>query len=358
MSQQNIVFKDLRSEVYQYFDDRNISRKANTTMFAKFMLNGFVVVALYLALLFAELPTSLNLVILLFLLPLFLTYFMINSLHDMMHGSYSHKGWVKEYVSYLLDLMGPSSFIWKTKHNLSHHYHTNHAALDNDLNVSVLIRLSPHQKYHGFHAYQHLYISFIYCLQCFFWFFISDLRNVIQGVVAGKKIQGLTKKEILIFSVNKVLHLTLGIGIPAMIFGWSIAVQAYFACYFVTGFILAIIFQVAHIFEGSHFHNIEKFASTDEWATYQVMSSCVFSVRSPWTNFTLGGLNMQVVHHLFPEISHAHYPAIYPIIEKHCLKHQVPLKCFKNFYAALSSHYKMLSLLGQRTSFENKVHAL
>lgn len=39
---------------------------------------------------------------------------------------------------------------------------------------------------------------------------------------------------------------------------------------------------------------------------------------------------MQVVHHLFPNICHTHYPAIAPIVMDTCREFGIPYKVFPN----------------------------
>jgi fatty acid desaturase len=46
------------------------------------------------------------------------------------------------------------------------------------------------------------------------------------------------------------------------------------------------------------------------WAVHQVETTVVFARRSRVVTWLVGGLNFQIEHHLFPRISHVHYPAI------------------------------------------------
>jgi linoleoyl-CoA desaturase len=60
----------------------------------------------------------------------------------------------------------------------------------------------------------------------------------------------------------------------------------------------------------------------------------------------LGGLNYQVEHHLFPNISHVHYPAISGIVKQVCLEFKMPYHEHRYFVGALWSHMKHLRSLG------------
>jgi linoleoyl-CoA desaturase len=62
----------------------------------------------------------------------------------------------------------------------------------------------------------------------------------------------------------------------------------------------------------------------------------------------VGGLNYQVEHHLFPRISHVHYPAISRIVKATCQEHGLPYHEFPTMTAALASHVRMMRELGKK----------
>ena len=63
-------------------------------------------------------------------------------------------------------------------------------------------------------------------------------------------------------------------------------------------------------------------------------------------NWIVGGLNFQVEHHLFPKISHVHYPAISKFVEQTCKEFGIAYHNFPTFTSAVSSHVKHLKYLG------------
>jgi linoleoyl-CoA desaturase len=60
----------------------------------------------------------------------------------------------------------------------------------------------------------------------------------------------------------------------------------------------------------------------------------------------VGGLNFQVEHHLFPRISHVHYPAIAPIVKETAEEFGVPYQCNPTLGGAILSHVRLLKELG------------
>ena len=65
--------------------------------------------------------------------------------HDANHGAYSSRAAVNRLMGMTLDMLGASSYLWRFKHNLSHHTYTNLAGADDDINFLPFARLSPAQ---------------------------------------------------------------------------------------------------------------------------------------------------------------------------------------------------------------------
>jgi linoleoyl-CoA desaturase len=69
----------------------------------------------------------------------------------------------------------------------------------------------------------------------------------------------------------------------------------------------------------------------------------------------VGGLNFQVEHHLFPRISHVHYPAIAPIVEETAREFNVPYLQYNRFIEAFRAHVTFLKKLGRLPDFEDAI---
>jgi linoleoyl-CoA desaturase len=85
-----------------------------------------------------------------------------------------------------------------------------------------------------------------------------------------------------------------------------------------------------------------------EWAVHQVKTTANFSPNNKIISWLVGGLNFQVEHHLFPRISHIHYPALSKIVQTHCNRFQLPYHSFPAVRFALVSHIRTMKRLGQR----------
>jgi linoleoyl-CoA desaturase len=100
-----------------------------------------------------------------------------------------------------------------------------------------------------------------------------------------------------------------------------------------------VVFQLAHIVEGTQFPlpNEESNRIEQEWAIHQVNTTANFATKSKVVSWLLGGLNFQVEHHLFPKVSHIHYPQINKLVRETCqefnityLEHATVLKAFRS----------------------------
>ncbi|HRD44219.1 MAG TPA: fatty acid desaturase, partial [Ferruginibacter sp.] len=82
------------------------------------------------------------------------------------------------------------------------------------------------------------------------------------------------------------------------------------------------------------------------WAMHQLATTANFATKNKLISWLVGGLNFQVEHHLFPKISHIHYPAISKIVKKTCEDFNVKYIEFKYMRDAIISHTLHLKKLG------------
>jgi linoleoyl-CoA desaturase len=85
-----------------------------------------------------------------------------------------------------------------------------------------------------------------------------------------------------------------------------------------------------------------------EWAVHQIKTTANFAEKNKIISWLVGGLNFQIEHHLFPRVSHIHYPAISSIVRAHCVQFDLPYHSFPNVRQAVVSHIRTMKRLGQR----------
>lgn len=132
---------------------------------------------------------------------------------------------------------------------------------------------------------------------------------------------------------------------------WWVVVTFYMVTTIVVGVTLTVVFQLAHCVGEAEFPDPIPTAGgqrmEDAWAVHQVHTTVDFARNSRVLCWLLGGLNFQVVHHLFPRICHIHYPALSRIVESVCNDFGVRYSAHRSFVAGIASHFRWLRQLGR-----------
>lgn len=95
-------------------------------------------------------------------------------------------------------------------------------------------------------------------------------------------------------------------------------------------------------------NNIEHDYSNKDWGEIQVRNSGNFATNNPLINFCFGGINYQIEHHLFPTISHVHFPQISKIVKETCKEYNIPYIESNSIYSAVSSSLKNFSNISKK----------
>jgi hypothetical protein len=80
-----------------------------------------------------------------------------------------------------------------------------------------------------------------------------------------------------------------------------------------------------------------------EWAIHQVEHSLDYAVDSKFWLHISNGLNLQVVHHLFPQVGWGHYRELSVIVQEVCTCFDVTYSTERSFFAAATSHFEYLT---------------
>ena len=251
------------------------------------------------------------------------------------------------------DFLGVSSSNWINQHNKLHHTYTNIYNHDEDINGKGLFRFTKDAPRRKMHRFQHIYWTVFYGFLTLGWFF-ADLfaygKYRKQGL---NKKQGMDKfKELFTIIAFKLFYVFYMLVVPYLVLDvafWQVVIGV-FTLEFVAGTILSVIFQMAHVVDKFDLSNHDKFEGTtkDEWTVHQIHNTFDFAVKNKFLTWYCGGLNFQVIHHLFPTISHAHYPKLYEIVKETARKHGINYQEFRTFREAFISHLTFLKKLGSR----------
>ncbi len=338
--------RTLRQKVDDYFIKNKLKQTGNWKLFSKTIILLLSISTMYVVLVFFTPPVWISL-ILCSLVGLNAAAIGFNVMHDGAHGSYSRKTWVNQLMSYTLDMLGGSSKFWKTKHNVVHHSFTNIDSHDEDIEIKPFMRLSEHQKKYWFHKYQHFYWWFFYCLTYFWWVGVRDFSKYKSRKIASSELPELKFKDHVEFWIGKVFYFTIFWVIPIYKLGFLNFAVGYGITLASAGLCLALIFQMAHVVEDLDFPKLgDDNKVGTAWVIHQLNTTSNFSTRSAFLRWFTGGLNFQVEHHLYPRMSHVHYPQISKIVKAVCQEYNVKYNEQRTFFSALKSHVLHLKRVG------------
>ncbi len=342
--------RELNRRVNDYFKKNNLSKKANLNMKVKtvfMMALYFIPLGIILSGWITSFPGILTAYL---IMGLGMTGIALSVMHDANHGAYSSNKKINTTLGYLINFIGGYHVTWKIQHNLLHHSFTNIHGLDEDLNQNVL-RLSPDQERKSFFKYQAYYATFLYGLLTIYRFLVKDTQQLLRYNRTNiLKEQGHNFKFTLIeLFLTKSLYLLLTLILPIFILEipWYQILAVYCIMHFITGIILALIFQSAHILEETDFYTPDENGSIENnWIIHEMRTTANFANNSTIFSWLIGGLNFQVEHHLFPHVCHVHYKDLSKIVKSTAVEYDIPYHEHATFFNALESHYAMLDKLG------------
>jgi linoleoyl-CoA desaturase len=250
-------------------------------------------------------------------------------------------------------MVGGNAFNWKVQHNVLHHTYTNIHDVDEDISPRGILRMTPHGDWKSIHQFQHLYAWFFYGLMTLVWVLVKDFVRLARyqkdGLVKNQKTS--LAKELTILLMTKALYIGYILVLPMVLLDitflqWFIG---FLTMHYVAGFILAVIFQPAHVIDGTEYPMPDNEGKMENsWAIHQLLTTTNFANKSRIFSWYVGGLNFQIEHHLFPNVCHVHYRKISPIVRKTAEEFGLPYKNEPTFIGALIGHGKLLKELGKK----------
>ncbi len=344
----SVFFNALKSKVDSYFKSNNIRETGNYKLYLKTVFLSISAIALYLILVFFT-PSVWLSIVLCSLLGLNLAGIGFNVMHDGAHGSFSRKTWVNELMGYSLNFMGGNVYLWKHKHNVNHHSFTNIEGMDDDIDIKPFIRVHSDQKKFWYHRFQHIYWVVLYGVTYLLWIFVQDFKKYFTGKIGDLKFKKMDAKEHVIFWASKLLYVAAFLVLPIFTVGFVNMIIGYSVVSLVCGFVIAVVFQLAHIVEDASFETPDApvYKIDNEWAVHQVQTTANFATKSKIVSWFTGGLNFQVEHHLFPRISHIHYPKINQLVMETCEQFGINYLEFPTVLSAVRSHVVHLKQVGR-----------
>lgn len=234
------------------------------------------------------------------------------------HETSHYTGFKNQNINVFLSNSIHSPFItnkeWKNDHNYLHHNFTN---TDNDIDFrrssSTFLRHANHQELKPYNRFQFIY-------NIIFFSFAGFLFGPIRSIV---------KKRVNIIWIPIFLYF-LGIKNTAFLYAFN-------------GLLFSFIAQLSHIHHDCIQINTEK---KNDFLYNQVSSSVNYRTDNRLIRYICLSLDIQIEHHLFPNIPHSSLRRIQHIVKAYCDKNDIPYVEYPSIFHAITKYVKYMYKMG------------
>lgn len=338
-------FKTLQTRINRYFKTNNIAKTGNTKAYVKavILLTCYIggIVSIYFSASYFQLYFS---YIVIGSLSIFVA---LNIAHDAAHNTFSKHRKVNEILLYTFDLLGANGYMWRLKHVYSHHPHVNIPNMDGDIKQSNLVRIFPNAPFLRLHQYQYLYMPFLYLLYTLVWLLFRDFRDFFNTDISGKPNIKHHWTQFLRLFLGKSFYISNLLILPTLLlpFSFSEVLLGFVLMNFTASMTVAMALISAHVGEESVYPQPdENGLMPSSWVLHQIATTTDFATKSPIITHLFGGFNHHVVHHLFPNICHIHYPELTKIVKTTCAEFGIKYNLNPRLIDAIVSHLRFLKM--------------
>lgn len=345
----NLFFQSVKRSVDNYFKTKQLKKTGNWKLYLKAWILIPGAIGIYIYLLSGQ-YNWISGILASVLLGLTLVCIAFNIMHDACHNSYSEKKWINGIMGLTMNALGSNAFIWKIKHNIIHHTFTNIDGVDDDIANGPLLRQCTTQKWMPIHRFQFIYMFVLYSVSTLSWMLGSDFVRYFTKKIHKTPIKRIGLKQHVIFWASKLLYTLFYVLVPIYALGWQYWLTGFLMIHITMGLFLSVTFQLAHMVEKVTFDVAEGTHKVidSEWAIHEIRTTSDFAPGNKIISWLVGGLNFQIEHHLFPQISHIHYFALSKIVQQQCELFGLPYNYYPSVRQAFYSHVRLMRKLGNR----------
>jgi len=233
--------------------------------------------------------------------------------HETSHYTGFKNQRINNIFSYLILSPIINSEIWKYEHNYLHHCFTN-TKYDSDFeHHQIFLRHSDTHQHYFHHRFQYIYAYFLF---------------VLNGLGKGP----------LTFIEKKRWNILLFVYIL-----YNFGFLNTFVLYGTIGFLFSSIAQLSHIQRDCIQVNNEY---KNDFLFNQVTSSINYKTENKLVRFICFGLDIQIEHHLFPNLPHSSLRQIQHIVRNYCDKNTIPYIEKPSIFATMYSYIRYLYDMG------------
>lgn len=244
--------------------------------------------------------------------------------HTSSHHATSRRPWVNEALTYFgcAVFLGLSATYWRCKHVDSHHVAPNVLGIDEDINLAPWFALTRCQV-EASKGLRRLYYRWLQA-----WVFLLALSlNVFQmqkngclHVVRHLRDPRRRRRAHWIDLACLAAHPFLTIALPLALFPAGDVATFAVLRFALLGYAMFAVFAPAHLPAEAQFSRAPAAGFIERQTT------TTLDYRAGVLGVFCGGLQYQIEHHLAPEVSHVHYPAMRERVETLCRSYGFPYR--------------------------------
>eukprot|EP01096_Ripella_sp_DP13-Kostka_P010321 TRINITY_DN403_c0_g1_i2.p1 TRINITY_DN403_c0_g1~~TRINITY_DN403_c0_g1_i2.p1 ORF type:complete len:534 (-),score=288.04 TRINITY_DN403_c0_g1_i2:466-1938(-) len=281
-----------------------------------------------------------------------------NLMHDSSHNAFSSLPALNYLGTLWSSWMFWNQWKWIQHHCYGHHSYTGIHLLDPDVvNTEMLLRkhhrspMTPKNKYQKYYATllylffpnQHAGQIIIYQL--------ADRMAVFKGKLFGMPIRPgpsyVERDNLITMALSALWHIVL----PLFFISPLNVLGLLFFNYTLMG--ISYYLNVAPNHDTIDIKTPEILPNPlkkIDWGEHQIRTTTNHSTKPTLLNKIItqlwGGMNFQIEHHLFPTISHAHYPEIAKIVSQTSKEFNIPYIDNKTWFQSLKQNQELIAFMG------------
>ena len=87
---------------------------------------------------------------------------------------------------------------------------------------------------------------------------------------------------------------------------------------------------------------VDNHYTGNDWLKLQVSNSANFLINDKFYTWIFGGINFQIEHHLFPNMSNCYYSEVAPIVSEYCKKNNINYVVHNSLYEVYTEFMKSI----------------
>ncbi|ELY4518819.1 acyl-CoA desaturase [Cronobacter muytjensii] len=256
----------------------------------------------------------------------------VNVLHDASHNAFCRTAAANAWLGRVISLpLGLDADSWQVRHVQFHHPYTNIQGYDPDIDENGVLCQTPFQRWKPVMRFQHLYWPLVAALTFPWYAWWMDWRDRLGNTAFTCHLPRQSAGGAGLFLLLKGAHFLLALGVPALCMAGQIPFITLLCVYLASQMLVSALFVSLLI--GTHWAKGHFYPAPEKNAVSQSPYHHAFATTFDWgakprlLGYWLGGLNLHLTHHLFPDWSHRHFSALSAIIgdvaREHGLTYQI-----------------------------------